>query len=479
MKKGFTLIELLAVIVILAVIALIATPIIINIINDARSQAEVTSVNSYVKAVELAIARKNMTSIVPDGIYQVTSDGSLVNGDIVIPVDMDNNIVQGGIIVISDGVISNVIDLYTGNDTFALNASGQVIRASEVDDSNVEYTDDSCFTTTTQRVKTYTVTSSCPAVAQAISSTFGLDWDLEDAEAFCSGESYGAFQIDEVLNQPAFAQAFIEYGAVTVSEYETINGIAITGYTCSQDESVTIPKTINNKAVTEIRQSAFNSSILGFTIYNVELPNTINRIDSLAFWGNELTTIIIPSSVTYLGTEAFESNQLTAVYIGNGIREINPYTFYDNYISELYIGNNVQIIGKAAFGDNNLTSVTLPNNVQIIGYDAFCNNNLTSVTLPNNLQKIGDLAFENNDLRNITIPSNVYEIGIYAFLGNDNLTSAVFENITGWTATLYDDHDHEILDGPYTISSSDLSTPAAAAATLLNYYWTTWERATN
>ncbi len=38
-KKGFTLIELLAVIIILAIIALIATPIILNVIDDARKSA--------------------------------------------------------------------------------------------------------------------------------------------------------------------------------------------------------------------------------------------------------------------------------------------------------------------------------------------------------------------------------------------------------------------------------------------------------
>ena len=36
MKKGFTLIELLAVIVILAIIALIATPIVLNIVENAQ-----------------------------------------------------------------------------------------------------------------------------------------------------------------------------------------------------------------------------------------------------------------------------------------------------------------------------------------------------------------------------------------------------------------------------------------------------------
>ena len=38
-KKGFTLIELLAVIVILAIIALIATPIVVDIIKDAKESA--------------------------------------------------------------------------------------------------------------------------------------------------------------------------------------------------------------------------------------------------------------------------------------------------------------------------------------------------------------------------------------------------------------------------------------------------------
>ncbi|MCI8445704.1 MAG: type II secretion system protein [Bacilli bacterium] len=56
-KKGFTLIELLAVIVILAVIALIATPIIMNVINDAKEGAEKDSAYGIVKALETEIAQ--------------------------------------------------------------------------------------------------------------------------------------------------------------------------------------------------------------------------------------------------------------------------------------------------------------------------------------------------------------------------------------------------------------------------------------
>ena len=56
-KNGFTLIELLAVIVILAVIALIATPIILNVIENAKKGASKNSMYGYVEAVELDSAK--------------------------------------------------------------------------------------------------------------------------------------------------------------------------------------------------------------------------------------------------------------------------------------------------------------------------------------------------------------------------------------------------------------------------------------
>ena len=55
-KKGFTLIELLAVIVILAVIALIATPVVMNSINNARQGAAENAGYGVIKAVEHNIA---------------------------------------------------------------------------------------------------------------------------------------------------------------------------------------------------------------------------------------------------------------------------------------------------------------------------------------------------------------------------------------------------------------------------------------
>ena len=52
MKKGFTLIELLAVIIILAIIALIATPIILNVIDDAKKSAGLSETNMIYSGIE-------------------------------------------------------------------------------------------------------------------------------------------------------------------------------------------------------------------------------------------------------------------------------------------------------------------------------------------------------------------------------------------------------------------------------------------
>ena len=55
-KKGFTLIELIAVLVIMAIIALIVTPLVMNIIRNARTAADKRSVDAYGRSIEIAIA---------------------------------------------------------------------------------------------------------------------------------------------------------------------------------------------------------------------------------------------------------------------------------------------------------------------------------------------------------------------------------------------------------------------------------------
>lgn len=67
MKRGFTLIELLAVMVILAMIALIATPLILNSINDSKVEVERQSVNAMMRASVVYFDSQSLTDTPASG----------------------------------------------------------------------------------------------------------------------------------------------------------------------------------------------------------------------------------------------------------------------------------------------------------------------------------------------------------------------------------------------------------------------------
>ena len=54
--KAFTLVELIAVLVILAILALIVTPIVLNIVKQAKDSANKRSIDAYGRSIELAVA---------------------------------------------------------------------------------------------------------------------------------------------------------------------------------------------------------------------------------------------------------------------------------------------------------------------------------------------------------------------------------------------------------------------------------------
>ena len=79
-KKGFTLIELLAVIIILAIIALIATPIVLNVINDARKSAGLSETEMIMSGINNYCATSEMKNQL-DGSADICTDDDGVTID--------------------------------------------------------------------------------------------------------------------------------------------------------------------------------------------------------------------------------------------------------------------------------------------------------------------------------------------------------------------------------------------------------------
>jgi type IV pilus assembly protein PilA len=118
-KHGFTLIELLAVIVILSVIALIATPIIMNAIEESKKGASKVSAYSYIRTIEYSIA----TSISKKG-YTIpetflTSDDVNLSYSGTRPTFVDLQLIDGKV---TGGVIT------INGHTITIGTSGQVIE---------------------------------------------------------------------------------------------------------------------------------------------------------------------------------------------------------------------------------------------------------------------------------------------------------------------------------------------------------------
>ena len=80
-NKGFTLIELLAVIVVLAIIALIATPMVLNVIDEAKKGAAENSAYAYIHAVEMKIAMEMITDNTVGDVKVSTTNYASVKGD--------------------------------------------------------------------------------------------------------------------------------------------------------------------------------------------------------------------------------------------------------------------------------------------------------------------------------------------------------------------------------------------------------------
>ncbi len=105
-NKGFTLIELLAVIVIMAIIMLIATPLIVNVINDAKKGAFKNAAYGLVKAGENEYMSNQLKGVTVDLVFRY-ENGKIKGGK---DLSYKGKTPKGGEIVVrKDGKISIAI----------------------------------------------------------------------------------------------------------------------------------------------------------------------------------------------------------------------------------------------------------------------------------------------------------------------------------------------------------------------------------
>lgn len=306
MKKykycGFTLIELLAVIVILSIIALIATPIVLNIIEDTKVSSIKTSSELYMNAVELSLGRAGIDNVdistckVENKILKCGDKEYKIEIKVEHPDEVEIKATQSGKIYTAMKRDNYCIMIKEGENSLSYKKIVNIVK-----DSNNEITNNNCT-------------------------------------------------LDPYTSENCFA---FDGTTGTITDYYNYENNGKKQNECPRD--VLIPSKINNIEVTTIGNSAFRNK----NITSVEIPSSVVTVDGAAFMNNDIVNLKLSDGLTTINQSAFNDNEITTVEIPNSVTTIGPYAFTNNNITNVTIKNKQEnvILGSKAFGTFDTTNI--------------------------------------------------------------------------------------------------------------------------
>lgn len=216
---------------------------------------------------------------------------------------------------------------------------------------------------------------------------------------------------------------------------DEFTGVEIVKYLDKQNDSVTIPATLNGFKVLGIGESAFAGID---TVKTITMSEGITYIKDHAFKDCTLLSEFRNAEGCTVADNAFEGTSIQTHY-DNGIeykilddKEI-VITKYNGLrtvvaIPEAYNGIKVTSIADNAFnGCTNVTSVTLPDTITNIGASTFSGcSSLATINIPYSVTKIGEKAFSGCiALTKVEIPGKVITINDETFKGCTSLTNVI------------------------------------------------------
>ena len=226
------------------------------------------------------------------------------------------------------------------------------------------------------------------------------------------------------------------------------------------EKNITIPATVNGKAVKvigpgafeenglieeviishgieEIRYDAFNGAT---NLNKIELPNSLKKIGQFAFCDNALTEIVIPEGVKeFEGSVIAYQRYLTTIdlpasYVPSNysrpylecpaLLEINvPSDAVFTSVDGVLFAEGGKILVAYPTGRND-TKYVIPSGVTEIANGAFQNSKMEQIVFPHTLLRIGEQAFFGcMNITSLTLPEGLISVSAYAFGGCESLVS--------------------------------------------------------
>ena len=355
-KKGFTLIELLAVIVILSIISLIATPIVVDIIKDARESSFKQSIKTLYKAAHLKLSKQRNPEF---PFYVEYVDGKATTKETLdgyykgqIPKHVQIKILKDG---------TGTIAVYD-----------ETLKRCAYKDYNSE------------EVK---------SVKLSVKEKCIIDTEIKGDEA----PIFTGYSCSNPGNVKITEEKYFTFDQSTGT---------ITGYNAEGGTELVIPCNIAGTEVKAIGSSAFYNK--GLT--SVIMPDTIKTIGNSAFRSNNISTLELGNSLETIGYYAFTQNQIKEVVFPDSLKKITGDTgysshgaFYNNPLEKVVFGSGIEEIGYGSFYSiPTLVEVDFSKstNLKTIGSSTFSGGSFPKIEIPASVTTIGTSAFASN--KNLT-----------------------------------------------------------------------------
>ncbi len=481
--KGFTLIELLAVIIILAIVALIATPIILDVIDEAQESANLSQVYLLVDGAEQLYANSFLdidnnlqfsgtdnidvyTDLITTGEKPEIGDLYIrENGDIYLKVIIDNNCYLKE--YDTSEIVKCTIDTTPETDVPSTSVDLTTV-------SNISiFPDGKMWYSENEKIKV---------------NTYGKEWKYCVSDVPCTPNLDGTGDQITLGTSPVIHScvSLHEDGKVKINKCVNYIKDNVSPTITPKSEAITVVKgqavasktffdvtfgtgsgeiTCNHKYTNNLEVgnsiiscSATSTSGLVTTAQKeIEvleyIPENETPKECFTFSGNSVTKyysskhekctsdIVIPSTtndgtiVTSVSATAFHGSyndiRLTSVLIPDTVTSIGDNAFAGNYLTFVILPNGLISLGKSSFQSNQIEEVILPTGpgFTTIQENAFNSNLLTELDIPPNITHIYDMAFSNNQIKSLVIPETVLSLARDSNSKNDAFELAGIENL--------------------------------------------------
>ena len=148
------------------------------------------------------------------------------------------------------------------------------------------------------------------------------------------------------------------------------------------------------------------------TVTHDDVTYTVTAIDIEAFYYQKgMNVVNLPSTIETIDSGAFYLSSLAEINLQEGVQRINYGAFVNTAIREINLPQSLSHIGSYAFGNTAISRVDLPSGIDTLRYQTYAGCPIEHITFPEGLVVIEYHAFPGVNIDSLIFPSTLQYLG--------------------------------------------------------------------